>query len=136
MPRIRPGSITRGTATTRTAIFLQRQLEICPKTQKEIADELGYQRPNIISMWKAGAPIPLDRIASLADALDVDPAHLLRLVFEDYYPSLGPVLESAFGFALTRNEREIVSFVRKASEDSDPALGEGLEKGITEALEP
>ncbi|MGZ9053126.1 MAG: helix-turn-helix domain-containing protein [Rhodoplanes sp.] len=53
------------------------------KSQREIAAELGYERPNIISMMKRGeTKLPLDKVPALAKALHVDPAHLFRLALE------------------------------------------------------
>ena len=49
------------------------------KTQREIAAEIDYDKPNMISMFKRGeARVPLDKIPLLAKALGVDPAHMFR----------------------------------------------------------
>ena len=54
-------------------------------TNEELAAKLGYTRPNIISMWRTGrTKIPLDRLAPLCDALNVDLAYLLPLWIEQY----------------------------------------------------
>jgi transcriptional regulator with XRE-family HTH domain len=57
------------------------------KTQREIAAEIDYDKPNMISMFKRGeARVPLDKIPLLAKALGVDPAHMFRLALEQYWP--------------------------------------------------
>src|ERR1700739_5161333 len=44
------------------------------KTQREIAQEAGYETPNIISMLKRGeSRVPLERIPLLSKALGADP---------------------------------------------------------------
>lgn len=54
-------------------------------TNEELAAKLGYTRPNIISMWRTGrTKIPLDRLAPLCDALNVDLSYLLPLWIEQY----------------------------------------------------
>src|ERR1700722_20655079 len=60
------------------------------KTQREIAQEAGYEMPNIISMFKRGeSKVPLEKIPLLSKALGVDPAHLFRLALEHYWPNRG-----------------------------------------------
>src|SRR5271168_2244911 len=56
------------------------------KTQREIAQEVGYETPNIISMFKRGeSKLPLNKIPLLSKALGVDPAHMFRLALEQYW---------------------------------------------------
>jgi len=53
------------------------------KTQAEIAAQAGFTNPNVMSMLKSGAnKLPLDRVPSLAKALECDPAYLLLLALE------------------------------------------------------
>lgn len=55
------------------------------KTNEELAEELGYERPNIISMWRTGRTrVPLDRVPKLADALGVSLPLLLTLWMDQY----------------------------------------------------
>src|SRR5580704_11911538 len=77
------------------AKYLDKQIDALKgvKTQREIAAEIGYDKPNMISMFKhAEVKAPLDKIPSLAKALHVDPAHLFRLALEQYWPTLGPAI--------------------------------------------
>ena len=72
---------------TTVADFIADRLAESDKTQREIAQECGFEKPNIITMFKQGATkIPLNRIGALAKAIDVDPAHLLRLAMKEYMP--------------------------------------------------
>ena len=62
------------------ADFIADRLAESDKTQREIAAECGFDKPNIITMFKNGSTkVPLNRIGALAKALDADPAHMLRL---------------------------------------------------------
>jgi plasmid maintenance system antidote protein VapI len=64
------------------------------KTQREIALEIGYERPNIITMFKQGrTKVPIEVVPRLAKALDEDPAFLLRMALREYMPEVLKVIE-------------------------------------------
>lgn len=113
-------------ADTPAATLLRRQIELISsrKTQKEIAHQAGFVNANMISLLKSGATkLPLDRVPDLARAIEVDPAHLMRLALEQ---SIGKtaavaVLET-FGTPTTANERHWLAELREASGDTDPKL--------------
>lgn len=70
---------------TRLAKFVERRvLELRPrKSQAEIAAEAGYVNQNMITMIKQGrSKVALDRVPALANALECDPAYLMRLALE------------------------------------------------------
>jgi transcriptional regulator with XRE-family HTH domain len=92
------------------------------KTQREIALEIGYEKPTMISMFKRGETrVPLDKIPALAKALRVDPIYLFRLGLEQYWPALGKTIEDAFGRLATANEHELfLAKWRKLTKDADP----------------
>ena len=92
------------------------------KTQREIAEEVGFNTPNMISMLKNGdSKIPLDKIALLARALDVDPGHLLRLGLEQYWTGLAEVIDEVFGHIASANEFELfLKKWRQVTENTDP----------------
>ncbi|AMB48384.1 XRE family transcriptional regulator [Methylobacterium sp. AMS5] len=67
---------------TRMAEFLRKRIEELAnrKSQREIAAQAGYERPNIFSMFKYGdTKVPFDKVPAIAAALEVDPVFLLRL---------------------------------------------------------
>lgn len=67
---------------TRIAEFLRKRVEELSsrKSQREIALEAGYDKPNIISMFKRGeTKVPFDKVPALAKALEVDTIFLLQL---------------------------------------------------------
>ncbi|MTH77164.1 helix-turn-helix transcriptional regulator [Paracoccus aestuariivivens] len=113
-------------AETAAVIFLRRQLELLAhrKTQREIAHEAGFTNANMLSLMKVGSSkIPLDRVPSLARAMEVDPARLMQLALEQ---SIGKTNAAAilqvFGTPTTENERGWLNEIRDASDQTDPRL--------------
>lgn len=111
---------------TPAAVFLRRQTELLAhrKTQKTIAHEAGFTNANLISMFKSGASkLPLDRIPSLARALETDPAYLMRLALEQAVGKTASVaVLETFGTTTTVNERAWLDEIRDASGNTDPKL--------------
>lgn len=69
--------------------FIRRKLDACSKSQVQIANEVGFLKPNVLSMIKAGrTPVPLSRITALANAIDVDPKVLFTMCLMEYKPGL------------------------------------------------
>nr|WP_306754972.1 helix-turn-helix transcriptional regulator [Paracoccus sp. M09] len=107
-------------------MLVRRQTELLGhrKTQREIAHEAGFMNPNLISMFKTGASkIPLDRVPSLARALEVDPAYLMQLALEQAVGRTAAVaLIEVFGPPTTINERAWLEEIREASGQTDPKM--------------
>lgn len=103
------------------ADFLADRIAAIDKTQREIAQECGFDNPNIITMFKNGqTKLPINRIAPLAKALDVDPAHLLRLVMLEYMPDLWESIENIMqSTVLTANELELVRAFREVTGENN-----------------
>lgn len=106
---------------TTVADFIADRLAESDKTQREIAQECGFEKPNIITMFKNGSTkLPMNRIGPLAKALDVDPAHLLRLAMSEYLPDTWDAIEDIMqSTVLTANELALVRSFREATGDSD-----------------
>jgi transcriptional regulator with XRE-family HTH domain len=106
------------------AKYISKQVDISVsmgKTQREIAGEIGYASPNMISMFKRGeVKVPLDKIPALARALNVDAAFLFKLAIQQYWPDAGEAIAEIFGTVLTKNETAIVEKLRHKSKGSDP----------------
>ncbi len=99
------------------AEFLTRQIRMSGKSQVEIASAIGYDKPNIITMFKQGKTrVPLDKVGSLAKALEIDPALLLIKVMGEYMPDTLAALQSVLdGLQLTQSERELVNAYRRVA---------------------
>lgn len=99
-----------------------RVLGLRPKNQAEIAAEAGFPNANFVSMIKSGtSKLALDRVPSLAKALECDPAFLMRLALEQSVGSTAAkALLDILGTPTTANERLWLDEIRSASDDSDP----------------
>ena len=94
------------------------------KSQRQIAEEVGFPNQNILSMLKTGkTKIPLDRVPALATALECDPAPLFRLALEQTFEgSALMAVRNIFKTVLTENELAWIELLRSASGNSDPHL--------------
>ena len=104
------------------AEFITDAIEALSKTQKDIADEMGLRNPNLITMWKQNkGRVPLNRLLSLANALEVDAWFFVRLALLEYYPQLHAIIESVSpSLILTKNEIEMIKSFRKVTDYADP----------------
>jgi ribosome-binding protein aMBF1 (putative translation factor) len=68
------------------------------KSQADLAIHLGYENPNVISMFKSGKTrVPLAKVPVLARWLGLDAATMLRDWFVAHDPDALPVIEMYFG---------------------------------------
>lgn len=106
---------------TTVAEYLADKLAATDKTQRQIAEECGFDNPNIITMFKTGqTKLPINRIGPLAKALDADPVHLLRMVMLEYMPDVWTSVEDIMkSTILTANELELVRAFREVTGDAD-----------------
>ena len=136
MTTIRPGMPF---AENAIAKFLDKRIDELKgvKTQREIAAEVGYDKPNIISMFKRGeTKVPLDKVLLLAKALDTDPAHLIRLGLEQSIPGFNAIMDDLLGIVATKNEaRILLTKWRKATKDLDPGPSPDIDAAVDEMIE-
>ena len=111
-------------AHTSIAKFLDERVEqLKPtKSQRQIAIDTGYDKPNMISMFKRGdTKVPLDKIPALAAALETDAAHLFRLALEQYWPDLDATIQKMIGHVATETEfKLLLEPWRHATDNMDP----------------
>lgn len=106
--------------TTSVAEFLTRMIELSEKSQKQIAQDVGYPHPNVLSMMKMGqTKVPIEKAPAFARALNVDPAYFVRLVMREYMPEAWRAIETAIGEPLTQNERRLVEAYREICEGQE-----------------
>jgi plasmid maintenance system antidote protein VapI len=100
------------------AQFLTLHINQSDKSQTQMAEELGYPNPNIITMFKQGrTKIPLNIIDKLAQVLDFDPIYFLRLVLHEYDPQTLVVIDKILGRVfITADEMAIIETVRAAAD--------------------
>lgn len=107
------------------------------RSQKDIAKIAGFANPNMITILKQGvAKLALDRVPALAEALEIDPALLLRAALEQQFsPDTVTVIRKIMNQTLTENEKEIIAYIREtAGENSDPQLSDKLKDALKGAL--
>ncbi|SIQ11877.1 hypothetical protein SAMN05880592_101990 [Bosea sp. TND4EK4] len=118
--------VSRPFADTRLPSYIEKRiLELRPrKTQIMIASEAGFISPNMLAMIKNGASkLPLDRVASLAKALECDPVMLFILALEQLDKNTTEqAIRQIFGVLVTENEAAWLEEIRRASDDSNPGL--------------
>lgn len=113
------------------ARYLEQAIDRSGLPQTEIAEAMGYERPNIISMFKSGATkIPIETIPKLAELLGVSELYFMKLALEEYHPEMWMVIERVFGKLVSENEMDIIDIIRTASAGTDPELTEELEKEL------
>jgi transcriptional regulator with XRE-family HTH domain len=118
--------------------FIAAQLDIAKsmgKTQRDIAEAVGYEKPNPINMMSKGTmKVPLDKVPALAKALNVDAGFLFRLALNEQWPEAAEAIAQIFGTPLTKNEKEIIEFIRGVSKNSDPSLSRDVEAKLRAAF--
>jgi hypothetical protein len=106
------------------------------RSQREIAAEVGYDGPNMISMMKRGeARVPLAKVPALAKSIGVAPAFLFKLALQQYWPDHPDTVAAVFGTVVTKNEAAILASIRLSSDDSDPELTRELEHALMKAFD-
>lgn len=125
--------VTNKLSTTSNA-FVRRiadLIDTSEKTQRQIALELGYDKPNLVTMFKQGVTrLPIDKVPAFALSLDVDAASLLRLWLATYEPETLAVIDQALGTFLTVNELEWLRGIRQAFAEDVPPFDEGARRQI------
>ncbi len=124
-------------ADTAMVKFLTKRIdELKPElTQREIARRMGYRCVNFVSMMKTGAArVPLEKLPALAEILGVDPAHLVRLGLEQYWPEID-VVSKVLPPPVTKNEMALLRLIRKATDYTDPEVTPDREAAFTRLFE-
>lgn len=101
--------------TSQVALLVTEQIRIIGKKQLEIAEEAGFENPNVITMIKQGrTKLPLGKVGLVAKALEIDPMYLLKLCIEEYQPETWEAIRPFMDEVVTKDEMHIVKVIRKA----------------------
>jgi len=74
---------------SKTAKLLTVAINDSELSQANIADKLGYARPNMVTMIKQGhSRLPFDKLEKMAELVNLDPKHLLETALEEYEPDI------------------------------------------------
>lgn len=104
----RPGNV---------AEYIAAQINLSGKSQAEIARDIGFAMPNMITMLKKNSTkLPIDKVGRLSKSLGIDPVHLYKMCMAEYYPDTWAVIQ---GFLIqpifTANEIEIIEVIRQSN---------------------
>jgi hypothetical protein len=113
-------------AGTELATYVERRiLELrATKTQRKIATQAGFPNPNMLTMIKLGdSKLAIDRVATLAEALQTDPKNLLRMaLLQEGNQTMNRIFNDIIGTVVSRNEVGWLEELREASGGGDPAV--------------
>lgn len=102
------------------------------KTQRELAREMGFLKPGMLSMIKTGAArIPFTKLPNVAAALGLDPALLIKTHLCETWPEFEDIVHEVFGGVLTQAERDWIDFFEGMGllvPPSDPETRQKLQK--------
>ena len=106
------------------AQYLTMHINNSEKTQRQIALEIGYTKPNIITMFKKGdTKLPLEKIGPIAKALGIAPDELLFKVMTEYMPETFEALSPLMcGKMLSKEELELIDNYRAFKKLEDKRL--------------
>ena len=99
--------------TSQVARFIRARIQTTGKKQAEIAREVGFDKPNMISMIKLGhTKLPLAKVGPMAKALGTNPVALLKICLSEYCPETWKEIAPYMEASLTEEERRLVSALR------------------------
>lgn len=103
-------------ANITVAKYISQQLQMCGKSQIEVANEIGYDNANVITMFKQGkTKLPIVKVKLLAKSLGVDPVFLLKLVMTEYMSDTWDVISDILGGSIiTEPEERILAVIHQA----------------------
>lgn len=96
------------------ARYIASRIREVGKTQAEIAREVGFETPNMVSMIKRGhTKVPLAKVTAMARALEADPKRFVHMCLAEYQPEIWQVLAPFLESALTEHELKILKAFRQ-----------------------
>lgn len=92
----------------KVAAFLDAAIIAAGETHASLAEKLGYDSVNIISMLRSGKTyLPFAKVSDIAQVLHVDEMDLLKLVLQERQPEVFQILKSHGAFLTAEEERLI-----------------------------
>lgn len=112
------------TTSPSVAQFITDQLGRLDRTQREVSEAAGFEKPNIVTMIKQGKTrVPLAKIGPLARALEVDPIWFFELVMNEYQPDTWDEIRSIISTPiLSEHEIHVVNAMRAAGVSATKVL--------------
>ncbi len=115
--------------TSPTALYLASLIDASPKTQAQIAQELGYN-PNIVSMIKFGRfKVPTEKLKLFADVLGADHKEMVDRVLKEYIPGTLEEVLVAYGLdARTQSSKDVLEVFQSVSKSGSREFDTSKEK--------
>jgi transcriptional regulator with XRE-family HTH domain len=105
---------------SKTAMIFGSLVDASGITQREIAERLGYGKPNIITMMKQGlTKIPIYRIPKIAKLFNIDAAELLKVAMMEYEPDKYMAIIEILGEPITGYERRLLQVIKEEVDNSE-----------------
>jgi predicted XRE-type DNA-binding protein len=99
---------------SKTAMIFEAMVDASGMKQREIAERLGYDKPNIITMMKQGlTKIPIYKIPKIAKLFNIDAAELLKTAMMEYEPDKYMAIVEILGDPITGYERQLLQVIRE-----------------------
>lgn len=130
-----PSKAATATKAKSVAEYVTWQINLCGKPQIQIAKEVGFEKPNVITMIKQGkTKVPINKISSMAKALEVDPVFFLKMCMQEYMPDLLDAVTTITNQPIvTANEMEFIEAIRGAN-PNDPKLSSKADRAALRAF--
>jgi len=119
------------------AEYISWQIQLCGKSQTEIAQQAGFDKPNVITMIKQGkTKVPLNKIGSMAKALEIDPVHFMKMCLNEYLPDLADTIQQITNQPIiTKNEMDFITVIRSSKVDNPKLRTETEKKKLKEFVD-
>ena len=96
-----------------TAEHLHMAIIHSRKTLRQICNEVGFARSNVLTMMQNGTcKVPIQRIPALAEACGVPAVPFVRIAMQEYHPEVWHVMEDVLGGFLAEDEVEWLDVLR------------------------
>jgi plasmid maintenance system antidote protein VapI len=88
-------------------------------TQKELSEYAGFDKPNIIYMFKTGkTKVPLDKAGLIAEKLGLDKQDFWFKCFKEYQPNVFAEYERVLAQpTLSKDEMTLINYLREKKID-------------------
>jgi transcriptional regulator with XRE-family HTH domain len=111
------------------AEFLNANWHLVGRTNAEVAKEMGFSAPNVVSLWRTGkSRVPIERLPQLAELLRIDLAALFPLWAEQYLPT--SARKEGWGEAAYR---ALKSIIERIADEGEMRILKAIRKGLAGA---
>lgn len=100
-------------ADSELAAEITKRINLCEKPQAEIARNIGYQKPNMLTMIKQGlSKLPFEKAPKLASELNWQEDDLLERMLKEYEPHIYTMIKDVYKTPLAEDELALVMAFR------------------------